>query len=205
MIVAELPQDEVLLQQILEQDTQGIPTPRCRTAFESLYERYKNPVLTYVSLHGIAQYQTAEDLTQEIFFKVWRGLSKKSPDAPFRRWLFAIATNEINSHFRSLRLKKNAALVASLERVLEKNPGALPPSTAPAIDDYLVQREQITEILAELPRREMQCLVLIDRYGFSAAEAASILGIKENSATGALSRARRRFTKHYRSLDQTIQ
>lgn len=204
MILVELSQDEVLLQQILELDTQGIPTPRCWAAFETIYERYKDPVFTYVFLHGIAHQQTAEDLTQEIFFKVWRGLSKKSPDAPFRRWLFAIATNEIKGHFRSLRLKKNAALVSSLEGVIEKNPGALPPSTAPAIDEYLIQREQIIDILAKLPQREMQCLLLIDHYGFSAAEAASILQIKENSVTGALSRARQRFRKCYQSLDQTI-
>lgn len=204
MVVVEIPPDEVLVQQTLEQDAQGTSTPRSRTAFEMLYERHKNPIFTYFTLHGITQHQTAEDLTQETFMNAWRGLPGKSPEAPFRRWLFTIAIHERDSYFRSLRSKKRAALLFSLEGMTEKNPGALPPSTAPAIDEYLIQQEQIVAILAGLPLRERQCLILIDRYGFSVAEVASMLKIKENSVTGAHSRARQHFRERYQSLNQPL-
>ena len=204
MVVVEMPpDDEILVRLAQERTAQGKSTLRGQAAFRTLYECYRHQVFNCIYAR-ITQYQTAEDLTQETFSKAWRGLPGKSPDAPFHRWLFVIANHEIDGYFRLLTLKKNTARLLSREGITEANPAALPPRTAPAIDEYLIRLEDIARAFDELPLRERQCLALVYNDGLSAAEAARKLGIKENSVTSALSRARKHFKKHYPDLGQAL-
>jgi len=203
MVVVEKTPDEILVQHAQERDAQGRSTRRGQVAFEELHERYKHQLFTYFRLHGIGQ-QTSEDLTQDTFMKAWRGLPKKSVDSPFRCWLLKIATNEFNSFFRTLKLKKNDALLVSLEGMIEYDPATLPASTEQGIEEQTIQRERISTILARLSLREQHCLLLFDRNGLSAKEVAEILKIRENSATSLLCRARQRFRELYEALDQQM-
>ncbi len=46
--------------------------------------------------------QDAEDMTQEVFLKAYRGLSRYRGDAPARAWLASIADNAVKNRYRSL-------------------------------------------------------------------------------------------------------
>jgi RNA polymerase sigma-70 factor (ECF subfamily) len=202
MVVAELPPDDEMLVRLAQERTaQGKSTLQGQAAFTILYERYRHPVFKCIFSHGIRQEQLIEDLTQETFAKAWRGLPQKPPAAPFHRWLFVIAINEVRGYFRFLALKKNDARVSSLEGITEANPGTLPPSIDPPIDEHLIQLEDIGRTFDELPLQERRCLALVYGYGLSVAEAARKLGIKQSSVTAALSRARKHFKKYYHDLD----
>ena len=68
-------------------------------AFNPLVEKY-HPRL-YTHIHGrIRDAETAEDLTQEVWLKAYRGINTFRGDAAFSSWLYRIAENVIIDHFR---------------------------------------------------------------------------------------------------------
>lgn len=72
-------------------------------AFGKLFDRYYEPIFGYI-LHRTANAALAQELTSDTFYKAldklwtfrWRGL-------PFSSWLYRIASNEVNAHYRRYR------------------------------------------------------------------------------------------------------
>ena len=61
-------------------------------AFEELMLRYQNRLMSLLA-HLIGQRDLAEDLTQEVFLRVYRARKRYVPGAKFSTWLFTIAGN----------------------------------------------------------------------------------------------------------------
>lgn len=73
------------------------------SAFKQLVERHLKHVYNFLyRLTGNAQ--DADDITQEVFLKVWKNLRKYKSDHSFKSWLFRIARN---AAYDLLRKKKN--------------------------------------------------------------------------------------------------
>lgn len=64
---------------------------RSRRPFERIYRRYRNRMVAYARRY-VKQPARAEELAQEVFLRVYRTRSY-TPDAPFRSWLYRVATN----------------------------------------------------------------------------------------------------------------
>jgi len=79
-------------------------------ALEVLIQRYLPLVYGFV-MRAIGDAPQAEDLTQEIFLKVWRGIKKYDPDKSFKTWIFTIARRTLIDYFR----KKKIATVSVVE------------------------------------------------------------------------------------------
>ncbi|MDR1957479.1 MAG: sigma-70 family RNA polymerase sigma factor [Planctomycetaceae bacterium] len=62
------------------------------TAFEELMLRYQGRVISLLT-HVIGNRDQAEDLTQEVFLRVYRARKSYMPEAKFSTWLFTIANN----------------------------------------------------------------------------------------------------------------
>lgn len=76
--------------------------------FEQLYDTYFQPIFNYI-LHRVANVAEAEDITSQTFFKALRNLSRfRWSGGSFQAWLYRIATNEVNSHYR--KKKDNRSL-----------------------------------------------------------------------------------------------
>ena len=76
-------------------------------ALETLFSRYLKPIYTFVyRLTGNAQ--DAEDISQEVFVKVWKNLKKYDDTRSFKTWLFTIAKNTAYD-----LLRKNKEIVFS--------------------------------------------------------------------------------------------
>jgi RNA polymerase sigma-70 factor, ECF subfamily len=61
-------------------------------AFQLLYERFKGPIMSYI--HSmVSDPALTEDLTQEVFLKVYRVRETYEPSAQFSTWLWTIARN----------------------------------------------------------------------------------------------------------------
>jgi len=75
-----------------------------RDSFGRLFDEYYKPIFGYV-LKRVANVDLAQDLTSETFFKALKYLPKFEwrTENSFANWLFRIATNEINLHFRKWR------------------------------------------------------------------------------------------------------
>jgi RNA polymerase sigma-70 factor (ECF subfamily) len=68
-------------------------------AFEALVERYQNR-LVGILFHLIGSREEAEDLTQDVFLRVYRARKGYRPRARFSTWLFTIANHLALNHLR---------------------------------------------------------------------------------------------------------
>lgn len=59
-------------------------------ALEKLINRYISPIFNFVSVY-IHDKQSAEDITQEVFVKMWRHLKRFDVNKNFKTWLYTIA------------------------------------------------------------------------------------------------------------------
>lgn len=67
--------------------------------FEELVRRYQRPITSYV-FRMLGDHESALDVTQEVFIKVYNSLSKYSPEYKFSTWLYRIAHNAAIDHMR---------------------------------------------------------------------------------------------------------
>ena len=129
-----------------------------------------------------ADARRAEELTQDVFVKVWEQLSSFRGDAAFGTWLHRLAVNVVISDRRS-------AWRRGLRMVNDGNAAAAHPDRrnveAPltAID--------LDRAIAGLPPGARAVFVLHDVEGYQHAEIAELTGIAEGTSKAQLFRARR--------------
>ena len=68
-------------------------------AFDVLMSRYKQKIYAYL-LRSVKNYEDAEELTIEVFIKIYRALGTWEPRAKFTTWIYRIATNEALNYLR---------------------------------------------------------------------------------------------------------
>src|SRR6188474_2537791 len=67
--------------------------------FEELVRRYHRPITSYV-FRMLGDHESALDVTQEVFIKVYNSLHKYSSEYKFSTWLYRIAHNAAIDHLR---------------------------------------------------------------------------------------------------------
>lgn len=150
----------------------------------------------------------ADDALQETLLRAWRQLDGFEPRAPFRAWLYRIATNVCLTVLerRSRRREVSLALLdpshgASAQEasfaLLQPYPDLDRPvaeSLSPNPEQRAVRDESIElafiAAVQTLPARQRATLLLRDVIGYSAAEVAEILQISVAAANSSLQRAR---------------
>jgi len=70
-----------------------------KTAFQLIFERYGGRVLMFLS-RRVPNTRAAEDLTQEVFFKLHRSKHLYNSTLPFSPWLFSIARSVMLDHLK---------------------------------------------------------------------------------------------------------
>ncbi len=144
-----------------------------KRAFGDLYEIYMDPIYRFIYFRVTHELE-AEDLTEEVFLRVWQALPRMVKDKEihnFRAWLYRIARNLVVDHYRKKRLETD---ISEADFMID-------PEIQP---DISVQRDEesnklISAILKlEEPLRE----VMVHRFvsGFSHAETAGLMGLNEN-------------------------
>lgn len=86
-------------------------------SLEVLIKSYLRPIYSFVYRY-IGNVQEAEDITQEVFVKVWRNLKKFNPDKKFKTWIFSIAKNASIDFLR----KKKTILFSEMEPFVDPRP-----------------------------------------------------------------------------------
>lgn len=70
-------------------------------AFELLYDRHCKSVARALAPFAECDQDVVDDLTQEVFIKVIKGLKSYEPKKPFRCWLYTVALNVGRNYIRS--------------------------------------------------------------------------------------------------------
>src|SRR5574339_80962 len=78
-------------------------------AFNLIVRAYEQPVYNYV-LRLVGDRSLAEDLTQEVFLRVYQGLPKFSMRCKFTTWLFQVTKNRVLDELRALERRPRAVV-----------------------------------------------------------------------------------------------
>lgn len=149
---------------------------RDRRAFGELYERYFDRIY-YFALRQTGDEETAGDLASQTFVNALHHLPRyQFRGLPFSAWLYRIATNEINKHYRKTKGKKVFSIEEGRVRELveQANQGS------EGWDEELVQ--QLLVYLKDLPTDMLQVLELRFFEDKDFREIAFILDITESGA-----------------------
>lgn len=142
-------------------------------AFEPLYRRYFEGIFRFV-YQRMDDVDTAKDLTQQVFIKALEKLDRyEDRGLPFSSWLYRIAFNELNQHFRENSKDRCLNLEsAGVEEIMEEMNE----------DRYEPYIEKLVEVMQQLGS-ENQALIEMRFFEHrSFREIADILGLTENNA-----------------------
>jgi len=151
--------------------------PRSR---EALYHRYKRRVFALAA--RIAGPQEAEEVTQEAFLRIFKGLPKFRGDSQLGTWIYRLAVNAALTH-RSRRPPPTT----SLDDMPHE---AEPQAVTPAGSEDVVLRGRLEQALEKLPRGYRTVVVLHDVEGLEHEEIAAILGCHVGTSKSQLHKAR---------------
>jgi RNA polymerase sigma-70 factor (ECF subfamily) len=160
-----------------------------RDAFGELVRCYQGQIV------NLARVMTAsdadvDDIAQEVFVRVWRGLAKFRGDSAFRTWLYGIALNVIRTH-RGRRSKLRSLFwSAPADSDVDPVEGARDEGTG--IDQKLLLRDAIDRALKMLPEELRDALVLRDVQGLEYREISETLGVPIGTVESRIFRARQR-------------
>ncbi len=146
-------------------------------AFAQLYELFKGRVYA-VCLRKTKDVFDAEDLTQEVFLRVFLKVCGFRGEAAFGTWLHRVTINVIMMHFRRRRIA-----VLPLDEVSTKRHEA---TIGLQRGDHAhlgpVMRIALTRAIGSLPQGKRTALILHDVKGLTHREVAQRLGISSNTS-----------------------
>ena len=174
-----------------------IELPRNTRSYEQLVQRHVNRVYTIV-YRVVNNKEEAEDITQEVFVKVFNGLKKFDQKSAFSTWLHRIATNSALDAFD--RLKKQSRNTSTVSNRADGEDAVdvltLQPSPTPGPEENVVQselRECIHRVLKSLELDHRRVLLLRDFEDLSYDEIADVLQAKLSAVKMRIHRARLAF------------
>ena len=147
---------------------------------EALYHRFKRRV--YALAARIVGPVDAEEVAQEAFIRIFRGLTKFRGDAALATWIYRLAVNAALSH----RTRRAAAAQPEAGDDVEMQASADPPR------GDAVLRARIERALARLPVGYRTVIVLHDIEGLEHEEVAQILRCHVGTSKSQLHKARAR-------------
>jgi RNA polymerase sigma-70 factor, ECF subfamily len=152
---------------------------------EALYHRYKRRV--YGLALRIVGPSDAEEVAQEAFIRIFRGLPKFRGDAALSTWIYRLAVNAALSH----RTRRSGARLPIDDNPNEAGGIETHPAAEPARGDAVL-RARLERALAELPAGYRTVVVLHDVEGLEHEEIAAILDCHVGTSKSQLHKARAR-------------
>ncbi|OKP97260.1 RNA polymerase sigma factor [Paenibacillus sp. P46E] len=126
--------------------------------------------------------EQANDISQEVFLKAYKGIGKYRGQATIKTWLLTITRNTAFSFRRNSFWHRFSPLGN------RQGPGQASSAEKEAIGNQVVSR--IWEIILALPDKHREVLVLDIRQDLSVAEMAALLGVAQGTVKSRLARAR---------------
>jgi RNA polymerase sigma-70 factor, ECF subfamily len=180
-----------------------------REAFAEIVDAWSPALLRLARLH-VPSHAVAEEVVQEAWLAVLRGLDRFEERASLRTWVTSIVLNQARTHghrerrmlpFASLRRRYDegrdepAVDPDRFQRPGDERPGwwASPPARwgdPEAWLDAQQTRAVLVRAVADLPPRQREVITLRDVLGLSAAEACTVLEVTEGNERVLLHRAR---------------
>ncbi|UWX03464.1 RNA polymerase sigma factor [Pseudoxanthomonas sp. NC8] len=140
-------------------------------AFNTLYDRHRGPLYRFL-LGQVRDRPLAEELYRDVWQRVIAARAGWKPEAAFRTWLYRIAHNRLNDHWRSQRHRPPAPVDAELRTAALADPDD--PERRAGDDET---RQHLQQALDELPDEQREAVLLRLQQELSLDEIGRITGV----------------------------
>lgn len=159
--------------------------------FDYLIQKYRKPIIhfMYRMVHNQA---IAEELSQEVFLRVYRSRETYRAEARFSTWLYRIATNLGVNYARDTKRERTASTVYLDENDSETGMTPDVADTTPSAEARLVQRERLNAIrqhVLALPERQRMAVLMHKYEGMDYKQIGDVLKLSESATKSLLFRA----------------
>jgi RNA polymerase sigma-70 factor (ECF subfamily) len=178
---------ETLIQRCLQGD---------QIAWDLIVRQYWRKVFN-VAYKFVGKHDEAEDLTQDIFLKIFKSLDTFDRRANFQTWLISISRNLCIDHYRSVRKERE-----TIDRDVDANE-LTPASSEPGPVAALEQRDRVTllrQAMSELPDTLRTAVMMRDIQELSYQEIADRLRLPEGTVKSRINRGRTELARQIRKL-----
>jgi len=174
--------DEDLMARVAEEDER---------AFTELVRRYQGRIMNLIA-RVLNDRECADDLTQEVFVRVFVHRRNYRRGSKLSTWVFTIAVNLAKNEIRRRVRRRNWFSLDALQEVVQDSAMIL--ADRAEGHDRRMERVQMQEALgkmiATVPEKYRLALVLRDVEGFAYEEIAQVLGIPGGTVRSRINRAR---------------
>jgi len=154
--------------------------------FKTIYNTYW-PKVYRQCMGYVNDTDTAKDLAQETFIRVWENLPKFRNESSISTWIFRIAVNTCLGHIRKGKKMPKSPL-----------PSQLPQQTSTNIEP---QVQFLYTCISELPEIE-RLIMSLELEDVDQKEIAKIVGISESNVRVKIHRTKKKLTKKFQNDDR---
>jgi RNA polymerase sigma-70 factor (ECF subfamily) len=179
----------------------GVDTGTGVPAFEDLYSQYAERVLN-LAYRITGNAETARDLTQEIFLKVYENLGTFENRSHVFTWIYRVAVNHITNHLRREKRQRWVRImdwtVGDAFQRTDENAFPEPREAGPAADGRLEEEERariVWSAVQSLPVKYRVPLVLFHYEGMSHKEISDMMGVSVSAVETRIHRAKKQLVK----------
>ena len=165
-------------------------------AWDQIVTQYRRKVF-HVAYKFVGRHDLAEELTQEIFLKIFKALGTFDRRANFQTWLISVSRNLCIDHYRSVRKERS---------LVDRNVDAADISTPSAEPDALVMLERgdrralLHTALARLPESLRTAVLLRDIKELAYQEIADQLSLPDGTVKSRINRGRKELARQIREV-----
>src|SRR4051794_26056333 len=178
--VAALERDTELMLRVRDGDS---------SSFGLLLERHRGPVIHFL-FRMVQNQAVAEELAQEVFFRVYRSRASYEPTARFTTWLFRIATHLALNWIRDERHENGNESIE--DETGNEGIARQFSDRAPTVEQVMVRRAKLAEVRAAieaLPPKQKAAVLMHKYQEMDYAQIAAILNSSESAVKSLLFRA----------------
>jgi RNA polymerase sigma-70 factor (ECF subfamily) len=165
-------------------------------AWDAVVRQYRRKVFN-VAYKFVGNHDEAEDLTQEIFLKVFKSLHTFDRRANFQTWLISVSRNLCIDHYRSVRHERQ-----TIDRTADSSELSAV-STEPGPVAALEQQDRVALLrraMAELPESLRTAVMMRDIQDLSYQEIAARLELPEGTVKSRINRGRTELARQIRKI-----
>jgi RNA polymerase sigma-70 factor, ECF subfamily len=156
--------------------------------FEELVRRYQRPIAAYI-YRMVGDYDSALDLTQDVFIKVYNSLERYRSEFKFSTWIYRIAHNAAIDFLRRHAVREHAlvSVIDGERREIMIESRRLTPEQESEREE---RRTEIESVVYLLPSAYRELIVLRHSHDLSYDEIAEVTGLPLGTVKNRLFRAR---------------
>lgn len=187
---------------VIDADAESELVARCldgdESAWEDLVRIYTRRVYS-ICYRFTGRESEAQDLTQEVFLKVFRNVrSFRAGEGSFGVWLARLTRNLLIDHYRRSKMERATASIEDQLPVLEEK-AAIEGRTEAALAGREAS-EALQKALAKLSPDLRETVILRDIEGLEYREIAQVLGVPEGTVKSRLNRGRSELARALRQM-----